>query len=223
MHRPLPASAPSIQDFACIPRWCPVERPDRLYVGWIDGGLLILDISDKAKPRQISHISWQSLHQGFMHTVVPILDRGLLVASQESTKENCKDWPMRITLVDVHDEANPYPLSIMPPPSNISDLCKTGGRFGAHNINLNHMPNVSPVLRNTVVSAQFAGGIRIYSIRDPHAPQEIAYYAPGVAGNKGGAVQMNDLIVGKDGLIYANDRFTGGLYILRYTGTAPLD
>jgi len=34
---------------------------------------------------------------------------------------------------------------------------------------------------------------------------------------------MNDLIVGNDGLIYANDRFTGGLYILQYTGKTPLD
>jgi hypothetical protein len=29
--------------------------------------------------------------------------------------------------------------------------------------------------------------------------------------------------VGADGLIYANDRFVGGLYILRYTGTGRLD
>jgi hypothetical protein len=74
-----------------------------------------------------------------------------------------------------------------------------------------------------VVTAQFSGGIRIYSIRNPLAPSEIAYFAPKVPGNKGGAVQMNDLIVGKDGLIYANDRFTGGLYILKYTGSTPLD
>jgi hypothetical protein len=79
------------------------------------------------------------------------------------------------------------------------------------------------VLKNTVVTAQFSGGVRIYSIKNPMAPQEIGYYAPGVPGNEGGAIQMNDLIVGKDGLIYANDRFTGGLYILQYTGKTPLD
>jgi hypothetical protein len=44
-----------------------------------------------------------------------------------------------------------------------------------------------------------------------------------VKGNKGDAIQINDLIVGKDGLIYANDRFLGGLYILKYTGKTPLD
>ena len=85
------------------------------------------------------------------------------------------------------------------------------------------MPEMSRVLKNTVVTAQFAGGLRIYSIQDPQKPKEIAYFAPNVPGNKGGAIQMNDLIVGKDDLIYANDRFTGGLYILKYTGSTPLN
>ncbi len=201
----------------------PVERPDRAYVGWIDGGIVVLDISDKTKPREVSHISWQSLNEGFMHTVLPIVDRGLLIASQESTKENCKDWPMRITVVDIHQETRPYPLSVLPPPANMGDLCKDGGRFGAHNINLNNMPAVSQVLKNTVVTAQFAGGLRIYSIKNPSEPKEIAYFAPKVSGNKGGAIQINDLIVGKNGLIYTNDRFTGGLYILKYTGKTPLN
>jgi hypothetical protein len=201
----------------------PADRPDRLYAGWIDGGIIILDIADKAKPKEVSRISWQSLHEGFMHTVVPVLDRGLLIASQESTKEACEDWPMRVMIVDVKDEKRPYPLSALPPPPNQEDLCKGGGRFGAHNINLNHMPGVSRVLKNTVVTAQFAGGLRIYSIKNPLAPEEIAYFAPKVPGNKGNAIQINDLIVGEGGLIYANDRFNGGLYVLEYTGSTPLD
>jgi hypothetical protein len=199
------------------------ERPDRAYLGWIDGGIIVLDIADKTKPKEVSRISWQSLNEGFMHTVVPILDRGLLLASQESTKEDCMDWPMRVTIVDIQRETRPYPLAVLPQPANFSDLCRGGGRFGAHNINLNHMPEMSRVLKNTVVTAQFAGGLRIYSIQDPQEPKEIAYFAPNVPGNKGGAIQMNDLIVGKDDLIYANDRFAGGLYILKYTGRTPLN
>jgi hypothetical protein len=34
---------------------------------------------------------------------------------------------------------------------------------------------------------------------------------------------MNDLMVDENGLIYANDRLAGGLYIIRYTGAPPLD
>jgi len=201
----------------------PAERPDRAYLGWIDGGIVILDIADKSKPKEVARISWQSLNEGFMHTVVPLLDRGLLIASQESTKEGCADWPMRVHIVDVHNETRPYSLAVLPPPPNMDELCKAGGRFGSHNINLNNMPAVSRMLKNTVVTAQFAGGVRIYSIKNPSEPKEIAWFVPSVPGNKGGAIQMNDLIVGSDGLIYANDRFTGGLYILEYTGDTPLD
>ena len=36
-----------------------------------------------------------------------------------------------------------------------SDLCRGGGRFGAHNINLNNMPEMSRVLRD-YATGQFA-------------------------------------------------------------------
>ena len=147
----------------------------RIALIW-DGSMLeiiVLDIADKTKPKEVSRISWQSLNEGFMHTVVPILDRGLLVASKKSTKENCMDWPMRITIVDIQKETRPYPLAVLPPPTNFFHLCRGGGRFGAHNINLNHMPEISRVLKNTVVTAQFAGGLQIYSIQDPREPKEL--------------------------------------------------
>ena len=201
----------------------PPSKPDRVYAGWIDGGVVELDISDKAHPKLVTQLSWQSANQGFTHTVLPILERGLLVASQESTKDNCEDWPMRIMILDVSNELNPYTLSYLPQPINKESLCKIGGRFGAHNINQNNMPDVSRVLQNTVVTAQFAGGLRIFSIKDPSTPKEIAYFHQKVANNKGQSIQINDLIIGKDGLIYTNDRFTGGLYILKYTGKIPLD
>jgi len=37
-----------------------------------------------------------------------------------------------------------------------------------------------------------------------------------------GTAQIHHAIVDEHGLIYANDRFTGGLCILRYTGSVPL-
>jgi len=74
--------------------------------------------------------------------------------------------------------------------------------------------------------------VRIFRIVDgpkgvadvpPHV-EEIGYYIPEAPpGNPSGTIQINHAIVDEKGLIYANDRFTGGLYILRYTGTVPLD
>jgi hypothetical protein len=199
------------------------ERPDRIYLAYIDGGIAILDIADKSKPKLVSHISWQSLDTGYAHTAAPLYDRGLLILSQESTLEKCGDWPRVVTLVDISKETRPYPVSTLPPPTNMAKACKGNYRFGSHNINQNQVPGGSRVLKNTVVAAEFAGGLRIYSIKDPHAPKEIGYYAVNVPGNTDGAIEMNDMIVGFDGLIYANDRFTGGLFILEYTGKTTLD
>ena len=36
-------------------------------------------------------------------------------------------------------------------------------------------------------------------------------------------IQINDVYIDENGLIYANDRFAGGLYIIRYTGSVPLN
>ena len=43
------------------------------------------------------------------------------------------------------------------------------------------------------------------------------------AKNPNGTAQINHAIVDEKGLVYAVDRMTGGLYILRYTGKDPLD
>jgi hypothetical protein len=87
-------------------------------------------------------------------------------------------------------------------------------------------------LKNTTVASWFNGGIRIFHIASgpagitnapPHI-DEIGDYTPAaLPRNPGGAPQINHAIVDENGLIYANDRVSGGLYILRYTGQVPLD
>jgi len=82
------------------------------------------------------------------------------------------------------------------------------------------------------MSGNAPSGVRIFHIARgpagvPDAPphlEEIGYYIPaGLPQSPGGTAQINHAIVDEHGLIYANDRFTGGLYILKYTGTVPLD
>jgi hypothetical protein len=65
--------------------------------------------------------------------------------------------------------------------------------------------------------------VRAYSIENPNAPVEIGYLvdvAP--PGNATQTIQMNDVYVDDNGLIYANDRLSGGLDIIKYTGTVTL-
>jgi hypothetical protein len=199
------------------------ERPDRAYAAWIDGGVVILDISDRTKPKLIARRSWYPPDVGFTHTALSLFDRNLIVASEESTQDKCADWPKRIWLVDIRDEAKPEPLTALPSPGNLGELCNRGGRFGAHNIQPNRPGPYSRLLTQTVVAALFNGGVRVYSIADPARPVEIGHFVPmAPPRNPSGSIQINDVYVDENGLIYANDRFTGGLYILEYTGSIPL-
>jgi hypothetical protein len=199
------------------------ERPDRVYIGWIDGGLVILDIADKAHPKLVAHRSWQSLGNGFAHTLLPIPSRHLLIQTEEATAANCKDWPKRDWVWDISDENNIIPLAAFPPPVNFAALCKAGGRFGAHNIDMNRPASTSRTLTKTVVGSFFNGGIRAYSIEDPNRPVEIGYLIDAAPpGNATHTIQINDVYVDENGLIYANDRLSGGLDVVKYTGSVPL-
>lgn len=200
------------------------EQPNRAYVGWIDGGFVILDISDKAHPKLVAHRSWQSQDVGFAHTVLPIPSRGLAIQSEEAVENNCKDWPKRDWIWDISNEKAPVVLSANPAPADFAALCKQGGRFGAHNIAENKPGPTSRNLKKTIVGSFFNGGVRAYSFANPHDPQEIGFIidAP-PKGNATHSIQINDVYVDENGLIYANDRLSGGLDIIRYTGSVPLE
>jgi len=199
------------------------ERPDRAYVGWIDGGVVILDIADRARPKLVARRSWYPPDVGYTHTALPLFDRSLLVAAEEAVRDRCEDWPKRIWMVDIADEKNPKPFAVFPSPPNLEELCKRGGRFGAHNIHATRPGAYSMTLKETVVGTFFSGGVRVYSIADPEHPEEIAYLIPEApSGNRTGSIQLNDVYVDEKGWIYTNDRDTGGLYILEYTGPTPL-
>jgi hypothetical protein len=199
------------------------KHSTRAYAGWIDGGVLILDLSERTKPKLLARHSWYPPDPGFAHTALALPDRNLIVASEESTQDKCADWPKRIWVIDIRDEIKPKSVTTLPTPENLDQLCQRGGRFGAHNIQPNRPGPYSRILTQTVVAALFNGGVRVYSIADPAHPQQLGYFVPTTPPkNPPGTIQMNDLYVDENGLIYANDRFTGGLYILEYTGTVPL-
>jgi len=69
------------------------QRPDRAYLGYIDGGVIILDISDKSHPREITRYNYSPPYNGFTHTAMPLFSRNLLIVTDECTNDNGKDWP----------------------------------------------------------------------------------------------------------------------------------
>jgi hypothetical protein len=198
------------------------ERPDRAYLGYIDGGIVILDIADKANPKLISRVDYHPPFTGFTHTVLPLFERGLLVVSDEATGDEGTDWPKLLWMVDAREETNPVIISTMPKPEGFEELHQIGGRIGAHNIHENDPQPGSAKLQNTVVASWFAAGLRIYDIRDPFRPEEIAAFLPETpAGQRG--CRISDCFADDRSIVYACDRAKGGLYVLEYTGSQPLD
>jgi hypothetical protein len=86
-------------------------------------------------------------------------------------------------------------------------------------------------LKNTTVATFFNGGVRVFRLVDvpgvanaPPRIEEVAYFVPAAPlNNPTHAIAINHAIVDERGLIYAVDRETGGLYILKYTGGEALD
>jgi len=187
------------------------ERADRAYVGYIDGGVIILDISDMSQPKMISQVDYHPPFPGFTHTVLPLFNRDLLIATDECIRLDFEDWPKRIWILDVREETNPVIISSLPTPPKDEFLFK-GVRLGAHNIHENEPLATSWVSNNIIVGTFFSGGVRVYEIKDPFRPEEVAYYVPPTPEGCN-SIMINDLYVDEEGLVYALDRVKGGIYI----------
>lgn len=193
------------------------QRPDRAYVGYIDGGGWILDIKDKSNIKVVSHWKNAPPFNGFVHTCLPLFSRNLMIVTEECVRDNCIDWPKLTWVVNIEDETNPVPISTMPLPSPES-FGKRGGRFGSHNVWENYSADCAWRSDNVILATFFNGGLRAYDISNPYQPQEVAYFVPGTPKlSPKGAVQINDVYVDDRGIVYCQDRFTGGLYIVEWT------
>jgi hypothetical protein len=189
------------------------QRPDRCYLAYIDGGMHVLDISDKANPKKISSWTNSPPYTGFMHTVVPLFDRGLMLVTDESTENNAKDWPKLVWILDARDETNLVPISTCPLPDHKAYAAR--GRFGAHNIHENVPLPTCWQSDQIVLGTFFNGGLRAYDIANPYQPQAIATFVPPPApGAPTGTTQINDVFVDEREVVYCVDRHIGGLYCL---------
>ncbi|HUG75966.1 MAG TPA: hypothetical protein VML57_00595 [Burkholderiales bacterium] len=190
------------------------ERPERCYLGYLDGGMMVLDISERSRPKLVSRWSNSPPYNGFTHTVLPLFERGLLAVSDEAILDNGEDWPKLVWLLDARDERRLVSVSTLPAPP-VDAFLRRGGRFGAHNLHEN--PPLPGAWRSEsiLLGTFFNAGVRAYDISDPYVPREIAYYVPDAPdGAPAGTVQLNDVFVDDRGIVFTVDRHAGGLYVL---------
>jgi hypothetical protein len=193
-------------------------RPDRAYVGYLDAGVIVLDIADVSAPRQVARLDYHPPMPGFTHTVLPLLGRNLLAISDESVHDNAADYPKRLWFADISHEQAPLIISSAPMPP-VAQFAARGGRFGAHNLHENEPFEWSWQSEEIVFGSFFNAGVRAYDVSDPFQPRQVAAFVPEAPpGSAPGAIQINDVYVAADGIVYAVDRSGGGLYILQYEG-----
>ena len=170
------------------------QRPDRCYLGYIDAGMYVLDITDKANPKPLCRWDNSPPYHGFTHTVLPLFERNLFVVTDELVVDDADDWPKLVWILDARDETNPVPISTCPLPYDA--FARAGGRFGAHNIHENVPLPTSWHSDTIIIGTFFNGGLRAYDISNPYQPKEVGTFvpkAPALAPR--GTIQLNDVFV----------------------------
>jgi hypothetical protein len=190
------------------------ERPDRCYLGYLDGGMMVLDIADVSRPKMLSRWTNSPPYNGFTHTVLPLFSRNLLVVTDEAIQDDGRDWPKLVWLIDARDERHLVSIGTLPV-TGVTPLLHKGGRCGAHNLHENPPAPGAWRSDDIVLGTFFNAGVRAYDVRDPYQPREVASFVPPKPeGSNVPTAQINDVFVDDRGIVFAVDRHAGGLYAL---------
>jgi hypothetical protein len=232
-------------------------KGNRIYFGYgtnTDGVLQIVDreklIKGPKEPTpqnllypQIARLELGPLHGA--HTTLPVLGmdvaqfardakgakRDFVFIVNESLRNECAEEARQMVyVVDVTNEATPFPVANYDVPEASGSFCTRGGRFGAHASNENQPPMYA---KRVLFVTWFNAGVRALDIRDPFRVKEIGYYIPAISDRTvqrcvktpQGArckieIQSNNVEVDDRGYIYVADRVNTGLHILELTGSA---
>lgn len=193
----------------------PIRHGDLLFTSYWHGGGHVLDISNIARPRLVSSLSWNPPFPWPTHTLLPIAfpirgRRYMVVADEDALPKASGPGPY-LWMVDITDPKHPIPVSTfdIPLPDGV------GGNNPAHHghVGLHQPAEDSPSTEIPVAWHTF--GVRLIDIANPHAMREVAHFIPPVPeGCK--EVQTNDVCHDERGLIYLVDR-RRGLHIVERT------
>jgi hypothetical protein len=98
------------------------------------------------------------------------------------------------------------------------NYCARGARFGTHSTEENFR---NPLYGKLTAVAYFNAGVRIYDIREPYMPRQVAFYVPFAnAMTDPDGMMTNNVEIDGRGNIYIVDRNGAGMDILQLTGCA---
>ncbi|MFE8102934.1 LVIVD repeat-containing protein [Brenneria goodwinii] len=194
---------------------------DTAYGSWRDGGLTLLDVSDRRNPQLISHRNWSPPFGGGTHTALPLPDRNLLIVLDEAVLDNQEDGEKLIWVFDIREPSNPVSIATFPQPAE-TDYVKKGAHFGPHNL---HENRPGSFISSTLIFATYQNaGVRAYDISNPYQPKETGALVPAapqkMVDKRPGrpqVIQSCDVFVDAEGIIYSTD-YNAGLSIIEYRG-----
>ncbi len=194
---------------------------DTAYASWRDGGLSILDVSDRAKPELLAYRNWTEPFGGGTHTALPLPDRDLLIVADEGIADNAADGVKFTWVFDIRNPRNPVSISTFPNPAEVDYVAK-GGHFGPHNLHENRPGSFQS---DTLLFATYQNaGLRAFDITNPYRPEEVGAWVPpapqrlvDTRPDRPKVIQNFDVFVDAEGLAYMTD-YNAGLYILQYEG-----
>jgi hypothetical protein len=192
---------------------------DIAYAAWRDAGMVVIDVSDRAKPTLISHRDGAPPFGGGTHNCLPLPDRDLLIVLDEAVLDHQEDGVKNIWVFDNSDKTNPTIIATCPQPAE-ADYKNKGGHFGPHNI---HENRPGTFVSSELIFATYQNaGVRVFDVRDARRPAEVGAWVPPAPTrlmdhrpNRARVIQSADVFVDAAGLIYSTD-YNAGLFILEF-------
>jgi hypothetical protein len=194
---------------------------DTAYGSWRDGGLTLLDVSDKEAPRLIVHRNWAPPYGGGTHTSLPLPNRDLLIVADEATADELEDGQKYVWVFNIADPSNPVSISTFPTPAE-QEYATKGGHFGPHNL---HENRPGSFVSDELIFATYQNaGVRAFDIRDPYQPRLAGALVPAAPSQlidprpgRPLVVQTADVYVRPDGILFCTD-YNAGLISAQYEG-----
>jgi hypothetical protein len=207
-----------------------VIEGNRAWLPYGAAGVIVLDVSDVTRPRQIARVPFTPpFHSVFgVHSVLPVPSQGVAYVNSEDTSYG-KGAAHFAGIMDIRNPEKPQLISLFPEPippdgARYRSFSERPGWSGPHNINqLQHNPAVQKQ-GNRFYNAHFNAGLRIYDVSHPRLPREVGWFMPPDPTERLGPMpegplvaQTEDVLVDRRGNIFITDK-NQGLWVLRYTG-----